>query len=119
MPTTTTYKLGRDAVLTLPGVDNDNVRSATISASANQLDVTTFKSVPLTSWEYMAGLIDVTLDVVCTSHTAAVEDRGLAEIAGFDSQSMDAIVLEVKESVSPKGVVEYTVTYGIIPSDVG
>lgn len=109
------YKLGRDAVASLPGVNNNDIKSVTLNASANQIDVTTFKAVPLTSWEYMAGLIDVTIDVTCHQHTAEVSDRGAATIASLSG--LDAVVLEVKESVSPKGVVEYTISYGLIPSD--
>lgn len=113
MPTTT-YKLGRDAVANLPGVSNDDIRDVTINASANQLDVTTFKSVPLTQWEYMAGLVDVTIDVVCTHTTAVVNDEAAVDIAGLPTD-LNAVVLDVKESVSPKGVVEYTVSYGLVP----
>lgn len=115
MPTSS-YKLGRDAVCTLTGVTNDNVKSVTINASATQIDVTTFKATPLTHWEYMAGLIDATIDVVCTHHEAVVGDRAAATIAGITG--LDAVVLEVKESATPKGVLEYTISYGLVPPDV-
>lgn len=115
MPTVS-YKLGRDAVCTLTGVANDDVKSVTINAAATQIDVTTFKDVPLTSWEYMAGLIDATIDVVCVAHTANVSDRAAATIAGITG--LDAVVLEIRESVNPKGMVEFTISYGLIPSDV-
>lgn len=115
MPTSS-YKLGRDAVCTLTGVTNDNVMNVTINASATQIDVTTFKDVPLTHWDYMAGLIDATIDVTCTSHEATVGDRAAATIAGITG--LDAVVLEIKESVTPKGVLEYTISYGLVPPGV-
>lgn len=115
MPTTS-YKLGRDAVCTLTGVTNDDVKSVTINAAATQLDVTTFKATPLTSWAYMAGLIDATIDVTCVAHTASVSDRAAATIAGITG--LDAVVLEIRENVTPKGMLEYTISYGLIPSDV-
>lgn len=109
-----TYKLGRDAVADLPGVNNDDIRSVTINASANQIDVTTFKATALTAYEYQAGLTDVTIDVVCTDHTATVGDSDATTIA--DITGMDAVVLEVREAVTPRGIVEYTVTYGLKPT---
>lgn len=117
MPTST-YKLGRDCVASLPGMSNDDIKAVSLKASATQLDVTTFKDVPLTQWEYMAGLIDVSLDVTCTNTTAVVGDKGSAGVAGLAYFNLDAIVTEVQESVTPKGVVEYTVTYSVLPSDV-
>lgn len=113
MPTTS-YKLGRNAVADLPGVDNDDIRDVTINVSAEQLDVTTFKAVPLTSWEYMAGLTDITIDVTCTQHTAQVTDEGLLAIADLPTD-LQATVLTIQERITPRGVVEYTITYGIAP----
>lgn len=110
----TTYKLGRDAIATLPGVDNEDIRDATITVSADEIDVTTFKSSALTHSAVQAGLIDITIDVPCVAHTAAIGDRGLADIAGF--LGIDAVVLDVKEQVTPRGVVEFTISYGVIPS---
>lgn len=113
MPTSS-YVLGRNCVATLPGVSNDDIKSVTINASANEMDVTTFKSTPLTAWEFMAGLVDVTIDVTCTNVSGAVGDSGTAGVAGITG--LDATILEIKESVTPKGVVEYTVNYGLLPS---
>ena len=113
---TTTYKLGRDAVADLPGVDNDDISNVTATVSAAELEVTTFKATVLTHSVYMPGLLDATLDVSCVKHTAALGDRAAAIILSLDG--LDAIVLDIKESATPKGVVEYTVTYGVIPSDV-
>lgn len=113
MPTTS-YKLGRDAVATLPGVVNDDVISVTVNVSGNQLDVTTFKATPLTQWEYMVGLVDITFDVTCTSTDATVGDVGACNVAGLgDGDGLEATVLEIKQSVTPKGKVEYTVSYGL------
>lgn len=108
----TTYKLGRDAVADLPGVDNEDIVDVTINVSANQLDVTTFKTVPLTSYEYMAGLADITIDVTCRDHDAEVGDSGTQAVAGLPND-LKAEVLEIKESVTPKGLVEFTISYGL------
>lgn len=116
MPTTTTYKLGRDAIASLPGLDNEDIRDATINVSADELDVTTFKAQPITHSVIMAGLVDITIDVPCVKHTAAIGDRDTADIAGF--QNIDAVVLDIKQNVTPRGIVEFTISYGVIPSDV-
>lgn len=112
MPTTT-YKLGRDAVSTLPGMLNDDIVDVTVNVSAEQLDVTTYSSTAVTAPVYMAGLIDITVDVTCTNHSAAVGDQGTQEVAGLPAE-YDAVVLDVKESANPKGRAEFTVTYGLI-----
>jgi hypothetical protein len=113
MPTTT-YKLGRDCVATIPGVVNDDIITVTANVQGNQLDVTTFKATALTQWEYMAGLTDITIDVTCTNHDAAVGDVGACNVAGLgDGDGLEATVLEIKETVTPKGKVEYTVSYGL------
>lgn len=115
MPTVS-YKMGRNCVTTLPGVDNDDIKGVTINASATQLDVTAFKSTPLTQWEYMAGLIDVTIDVQCTHVSGAVGQQGMQDVANLPSD-LEAVILEIKEKATPKGVVEYTVTYGLVEPD--
>lgn len=112
---TTSYKLGRDAVAELPGVENDDIIDATINVSANQLDVTTYKAQPLTQGEYMAGLVDITVDVKCTHFTGEVGDSGTANIAGLPAD-LNATVLEVKVKPNIKGMVEYNVSYGFEPS---
>lgn len=108
----TTYKLGRDCVATLPGMTNDDVVDVTITVSASQQDVTVFKTTALTNVEYVAGLIEITLDVVCTNHTATIGQSGTQVVAGLPS-GLNAEVLDVKETVGPKGRAEYTVTYGL------
>jgi hypothetical protein len=112
------YKLGRACVATLPGVENNDIKDVTVNASATELDVTTFPtSGSLTRADYMPGLVDVTIDVTCTDTTATVGMTGAQDVANIDTE-LEAVVLDVKESVSPKGVVEYTVTYGLqMPED--
>lgn len=107
-----TYKLGRNAVAELPGVDNDDIVDVTLNVSADQLEVTVFKSTAITQAEYMAGLVDITIDVVCRNHTAEVGDQGAQDVAGLPSD-LEAVVLSVNEKVTPRGVVEYTVSYGL------
>ena len=107
------YKMGRACVATIPGISNNDIKDVTVNASATELDVTTFPATgSLTDAEYMPGLIDVTIDVTCTHTTATVGQVGEQDVANIDS-SLAAVVLDVKESVSPKGIVEYTVTYGL------
>ena len=112
MPTTTSYKLGRDCVSELPGVENDDIIDVTINVTADEQDVTTFKSTPITAPVYMAGLIDVSIDVTCTHTTGSVDDAGAYDVAGLPTD-LHAVILEIKEKPGIKGKVEYTVTYGL------
>jgi len=111
MPTTS-YKLGRNAIASLPGVSNDDIKDVTINVSAEQLDVTTFKATALTAAEYMCGLTDVTVEVVCTNHTAEVGDVGAQSIANLPP-TLEATVVSVQERVTPRGLVEYTISYAL------
>lgn len=110
------YKLGRDAVATLPGLVNDDIKDVTVNVSAEELDVTVFGEAVLTDASFFAGLIDVTIDVVCTHHTATIGQVGAKTIAGLPSD-LDAVVLNVSERVNPRGMVEFTVQYGLTPQD--
>lgn len=112
------YKLGRDAVAELPGVSNDDIRDVTINVAADELDVTVFKSTAITEAEYMPGLVDTTIDVVCMNHTAAVGDTGSQDVAGLPSD-LEATVLNISERVTPRGTVEYTISYGLSPAAGG
>lgn len=112
----TTYKLGRNAVADLPGVDNDDIKDVTINVTADQVDVTVFKATAITEAEYMAGLTDVTIDVVCTAHAAAVGDTGACGVADLPSD-LDACVLSISETVNPRGIVEYTISYGLVAQE--
>lgn len=108
------YKLGRNAIATVPGVENDDIKDATINVSAEQLDVTVFGSAALTDSKFMAGLVDVTVDVACTNHSATVGQTGPLDIADLPA-TVDGVVLNISEKVTPRGVVEYTVSYGLTP----
>lgn len=112
---TTSYKLGRDAVALLPGVENDDIMDVTINVTADQIEVTTFKSTPLTQWEYMAGLVDIKIDVKCSHCTCVVGDVGPYDIADLPGD-LECSVLDVKIKPNMKGVVEYTVSYGLSPT---
>lgn len=109
------YKLGRDAVATLPGMDNDDIVDVTVNVTADELDVTTFGTTALTAAKYQAGMIDITIDVTCRNHTADVGDTGAQAVAGLPT-TLHAAVLNVSEKVTPRGVVEYTVSYGLVPA---
>lgn len=111
MPTTT-YKLGRDCINILPGIENDNIIDSTVNVSASDLDVTTFKATTITEIVHMAGLVDVSIDVNCTNHDCAIGDEGAMDIAGLPS-TLNAAVLDIKEKPNLKGKVEYTITYGL------
>lgn len=105
--------MGRACVATIPGIDNNDIKDVTVNASATELDVTTFPATgSLTAAEFMPGLIDLTIDVTCTHTTATVGQAGAQDIANIDT-ALEAVVLDVKETVTPKGAVEYTVTYGL------
>lgn len=115
------YKLGRNAIATVPGVENDDIKDATINVSAEQLEVTVFGEDALTDSKFMAGLVDVTVDVTCTHHSATVGQTGTIDIAALPNSpngtpvEVDGIVLNISEKVTPRGVVEYTVSYGLTP----
>lgn len=109
-----TYKLGRNAIANVPGVENDDIKDATINVSAEQLDVTVFGGDALTDSKFMAGLVDVTVDVTCTDHSAVAGQIGTLDIAALPD-TVDGVVLNVSEKATPRGVVEYTVSYGITP----
>lgn len=109
-----TYKLGRNAIATVPGVENDDIKDATINVNAEQLDVTVFEGAALTDSKFMAGLVDITVDVSCTAHDAVAGQTGTLTIASLPN-TVDGVVLSVSEKVTPRGVVEYTVSYGITP----
>lgn len=118
MPGTAKYKMGRDCVAELPGVENDDIKDVTINAAAEELDITVFKAQPIDKAVYAAGLVDLTIEVSCTKHTATVGQHGAQGVAGIDT-AFEAIVLDVVEKATPKGVVEYTVTYGLQMPDSG
>lgn len=110
-----TYKLGRNAIADVPGVDNDDIKDATINVNAEQLDVTVFGAASaLTESKFMAGLVDITVDVTCVAHAAVVGQTGTLGIASLPN-TIDGVVLNTSEKVTPRGMVEYTVSYGVTP----
>lgn len=109
---TTTYKLGRDCINDLPGVDNDDIIDCTINVSAADLDVTVFKATAIEELVHMAGIIDISIDVNCTHVTGAVGDEGAMDIAGLPND-LNAVILDIQEKPNMKGKVEYTVKYGV------
>ena len=117
MPTTTTYKLGRDSIADIPGVENDDIIDATINVSAADLDVTAFKITPLTELVHMAGLVEITIDVNATNVDGAVGLQDTFDIAGLPNTGFELVILDVKDKVTPKGKVEYTVTYGFAEAE--
>lgn len=114
---TTTYKLGRDSIADIPGVDNDDVIDATINVSASDLDVTVFKSTPIDEIVHMAGLVEITVDVNCTNVEGAIGDHDTFSIAGLPTAGFELVILDIKDKVTPKGKVEYTVTYGFTEAE--
>ena len=113
----TSYKLGRDAVADIPGVVNCDIIDVTVNVTADQLDITTYGATALTAPKYLAGLVDISIDVMCTATDAAVGDRGTLDVANIPA-GFDAVVLDVKESANPQGKAEFTVTYGLVEADV-
>lgn len=113
MPASTaTYKLGRDCVNTLPGVENDDIIDCTINVSAADLDVTVFKATAIDELVHMAGIIDISIDVNCT-HVDGVEgDEGAMDVAGLPTD-LHAVILDIQEKPNLKGKVEYAVKYGV------
>jgi hypothetical protein len=110
--TTTTYKLGRDCVNTIPGVQNDDIIDCTINVSAADLDVTVFKATAIEELVHMAGIIDISIDVNCTHVTGAVGDEDVMDVAGLPA-ALNAVILDIQEKPNMKGKVEYTVKYGV------
>jgi hypothetical protein len=110
--TTTTYKLGRDCVNALPGVDNDDIIDCTINVSAADLDVTVFKATAIEELVHMAGIIDISIDVNCTHVTGAVGDEDVMDVAGLPA-ALNAVILDIQDKPNMKGKVEYTVKYGV------
>lgn len=112
-----TYILGRDQVTTAPGIDNDDIDTVELKVSGSEEDVTVFKSTALTQLETMITLVDISFDITATATTATIGMAGSFEIGNTDGDTlgMDAVVTDVKMSVNPKGVQQWTVSYGVKP----
>jgi hypothetical protein len=100
------YKLGKKALLTAPGVDLDNVVDVDLNASGDEVDITVFGD---TEKQIGCGLLDVTVEVTATSHSATVGSAGPITVGGMTA--VQCVVLDVKNKVSPKGRNEYTISY--------
>jgi hypothetical protein len=100
------YRLGKNALITAPGVDLDNVVDVDINASGDEVDITVFGD---TEKQIGCGLLDVTIEVTATSHSAAQGQTGPITVGGLTA--VGCVVLDVKNTVNPKGRHEYTITY--------
>lgn len=97
-----TVQLGKDVNIT--GVSN--ARSATVSGSASEIDVTKLGD---TSRKFRKGLIEQTIEVEC------VDDPGVAAgdtftIAGTQTGNATYVCTNVSESAPLDGIVTYTVS---------
>jgi hypothetical protein len=111
------YILGRDQVTTAPGMVNDDIQNVELKLSGSEQDVTVFKATTLTQAETMIGLVDVSFEITCTHTTAVVGLSGTFEVGNLDGNALqlDAVVTDVKLTVTPKGIQQYVVSYGVKP----
>ena len=100
------YKLGKNALLTAPGVSLDNVVDVDLNASGDEVDITVFGD---TEKQIGCGLLDVTVEVTATQHSTAVGATGPITVGGMSA--VGCVVIDVKNKVSPKGRNEYTISY--------
>jgi hypothetical protein len=112
------YILGRDQATTAPGVVNDDIQNVELKLSGSEQDVTVFKDSALTQVQTMVGLIDVSFEITCTHATATVGQFGTFTVGNLDGGSLqlDAVVTDVKRTVTPKGIEQYVVSYGVKPA---
>lgn len=112
------YALGRDQVSTAPGVDNDNIVRCSINASGSEIDTTVFKTTALTQVETQIALVDITFEIVATATTAFRGMTGPFEVGKIDGEELgvQAVVTDVRAATTPKGRVEYTISYAIQPA---
>lgn len=100
------YKLGKNALITAPGVALDDVVDVDVNASGDEVDITVFGD---DEKQVGCGLLDVTFEVTATSHSATVGMTGPVSVGGFNA--LGCVVLDVKDKVNPKGRHEYTISY--------
>lgn len=110
-----TFILGRDQVASLPGVENDDIEQVTITYAGDELDATVFGAAPLTAMVTQVGLVDISIECTCTDHTAARGQKGSFEVGNSTSADLvaDAVVMEIKKTVTPKGREGYTISYSL------
>jgi Tfp pilus assembly protein PilW len=105
-----TVQLGKDVNIT--GVAN--ARSATVSGSASEIDVTKFGD---SARKFRKGLIEQTIEVEC------VDDPGVAAgdtftITGTQTGNATYVCTSVAESAPLDGIVTYTVSATRAPAGV-
>lgn len=100
------YKLGKNALVTAPGVSLDDVVDVDLNASGDEVDITVFGD---TEKQIGCGLLDVTVEVTATNHSATVGQTGAITVGGMSA--VGCVVIDVKNKVSPKGRHEYTISY--------
>lgn len=110
-----TYILGRDQVSTIPGVANDDIEQVTITYAGDELDATVFLSTPLSEMVTQVGLVDISIECTCTDHDATRGQKGAFIVGNSDSDDLgvEAVVMEIKKSVTPKGKEGYTISYAL------
>jgi hypothetical protein len=102
MPTTFTVSLGKDA--TLSGLSN--ARSATVSNSASEVDVTKFGD---TSRKFRKALIEQTIEVECVDSPGATIG-GSFTVTGTQTGNATYIVTGISRSDPLDGISTYTVS---------
>lgn len=112
-----TYILGRDQVTTAPGIDNDDIQSVELKVSGSEQDVTVFKATALTQIETMISLVDVSFEITATATAATIGQSGPFIVGNVDGADLecDAVVTDIKDSVTPKGLRAKVVSYAIKP----
>lgn len=112
-----TYILGRDQVTTAPGIDNDDIQSVELKVSGSEQDVTVFKATALTQIETMISLVDVSFEITATATTATIGLNGAFIVGNMDGNDLScvAVVTDVKDTVTPKGLRGKVVSYAIKP----
>jgi len=100
------YKLGKSSLVTAPGVILDDVLDVDLNASGDEVDITVFGD---SEKQIGCGLLDVTVEIVATNHSATVGQTGPVSVGGMSA--VGCVVVDVKNKVSPKGRHEYTITY--------
>jgi hypothetical protein len=105
------YKLGKNALVTAPGVVLADVVDVDLNASGDEVDITVFGD---TEKQIGCGLLDVTVEITATNHSASVGQTGSVIVGGMTG--VGCVVLDVKNKVTPKGRHEYTITYAPAPS---
>jgi len=103
MPTSTvTVTLGKDVSIT--GVSN--ARSATVTNSASDVDVTKFGD---TSRKFRKALIEQTIELECVD-APGVTIGGTFTIAGTQTGNANYICTNISQSQPLDGVITYTVS---------